>query len=667
MKQDISVWRGFSGYIGYIWRKDKKLFLYGILLIPAFALADYLTVYLPKMVVLAFEQGKSIPGLAAGVLLTVALLLLCKLVCVTGETSLKHGNRKINRRMIDDFTKKLLYVDYKYLEDADFLSVRNMVHENLFGGQIGNDQKADRLEEFLHALFHWLAAVGTVALYAVYVSLLNPWLLLLLPAVPLGLLFNTSVPRKIELKWAKRGGDAWKKIDYITKKTEDFSMAKDIRMYGMDSWFMSLSKKYRDKRLYFKGREMRASAYGGIVNMTASGVYYIIFDWYVLQSFLRGSMNTADMIFYLQMGVALLRILTDQINSGIADIAKISLGFNRYKNFMAYGENTGVVEVPVKSGMPEIELRHVSFSYPGSDKKILDDFNMKVNPGEKIAIVGVNGAGKTTLMKLICGLLHPDSGQILLNGTDMEEMQAEERYAWFSCVFQDIQFLPLSIGENISMQRAAKGDETREADGATCGSKRIGYSFRKGDETREAGGATCDSKRIRYSFRKGDEAREADGATCDRDAERTEQRIWSCLEKAGMREAVERLPQKLDTLMEKSLNEDAVDFSGGQRQKLILARALYRDAGVLILDEPTASLDALAENDIYEKYAEFAKDKTSFFVSHRLSSTRFCDRIFLIDRGVVAEEGTHGELLASGGLYAEMFAMQSKYYKETAT
>lgn len=611
LKEKRSNWDGFTGYLQYIWAEDRKLYLYCIIFLPVFILANYLQVYLPKMVVEELEENKSISYLAVSTLILVSCLMISTLLRVSSKSRIEYGNRMITQNMQNDFTRKLLYVDYKYLEDKRFLSIRNMIKESLFGGDIGEAQERARLMNFLPELVAWIAALGTVFLYIIYLWKLSPWLLLLLCLIPLGMVYNTKTVRKNEIEWAQQGGNAWQKLDYITHRTEDFSMAKDIRLYGMNIWFTDLSKIYLRKRLFFKGKELKKRGLGDALGSVIYGAFYICFYWCIIQQFLSGTISAADMIFYAGIGPALLRLMDYEISSGVIRLSKISQEYNRYIRFMSYGEDTGSNEVAVRKEAPEIELQNLSFSYPDTGKKVLDNLNLKIGIGEKVAIVGVNGAGKTTLMKLICGLLHPTSGKILLNGKDMELMEAEERYAWFSCAFQDIQFLPLSVGENISMKKSNNHTDSKE-----------NWNNAE-DET-----------------------------------------LWSCLEKADMKEVVEGLSHKLDTLMEKSLNEEATDFSGGQRQKLILARALYRDAGVLILDEPTAALDALAENDIYEKYAEFAKNKTSFFVSHRLSSTRFCDRILLLDGGHVAEEGTHEELLAQNGLYAKMFAMQSKYYKE---
>ncbi len=221
--------------------------------------------------------------------------------------------------------------------------------------------------------------------------------------------------------------------------------------------------------------------------------------------------------------------------------------------------------------------------------------------GEKLALVGLNGAGKTTLVKLLCGLYRPTEGRILLNGADISKFNRDEYYTLISAVFQEARVLPLSIASNISMKTE--------------------------DET-DAG------------------------------------RLRDCIARAGLSPKIASLPAGCGTLLNKSVNEDAVELSGGETQKLLLARALYKDAPVIILDEPTAALDPIAENEMYLKYSELTAGKTSLYISHRLSSTRFCDRIVFLSDGKFAEVGTHDELVAAGGGYARLFEVQSKYYKE---
>ncbi|MCI8339600.1 MAG: ABC transporter ATP-binding protein [Lachnospiraceae bacterium] len=599
------TWQAFWGYVGYIWREKKVLFLYGVLFFPAFILANYLQVYLPKMIIMELEEKRSITCLGLSVLAFVFVLCLAILLREQMYSRLRYGNRQIARKQQQDYTNKLLYVDYGYLEDQEFLSMRNMVKESIFGGGIGGQGRA-HLMDFMPEAVMLIAAVGNVILYLYYLSKISFLLILVLFAVIfLGTVINVKVFRKNERKHAMRSADTWQKLDYVTRKTEDFSMAKDVRLYDMSPWLTGLIDEYLRERLSFKKREMTSRGLGDAVYMLSIGIFMASLLGMLLLGFWDGGIGVSDMVFYANMGPALYHLLNREVSGRCFLLFQIMTEYQRFQTFMEYGEDTGKVDVPVQKEAPSIALEHVSFSYPGAEKEVLSDISLQVRAGEKVAIVGVNGAGKTTLMKLICGLLHPTSGRILLNGVDMEAMEAEERYAWFSCTFQDVQFLPVSIRENI----------TQEIQNAT---------------------------------------------SVGRDQS---QKIWHCLEQAGIRKEIEGLPGGLDTLMEKNINENATDFSGGQRQKLILARALYRDAGGLILDEPTAALDALAENDIYEKYAEFAREKTSFFVSHRLSSTRFCDRILLLDGGKIAEEGTHEELLAAGGIYGKMFAMQSKYYQ----
>ncbi len=256
---------------------------------------------------------------------------------------------------------------------------------------------------------------------------------------------------------------------------------------------------------------------------------------------------------------------------------------------------------PAPEGECEIEFRNVSYAYPGAEEPTIKNVSFKLHKGEKLAVVGLNGAGKTTLIKLMCGLYEPTEGEILLNGSPVGDYDRREYYRVFGTVFQDIDVLPVTVAENIS--------------------------GRKTDETDMP-------------------------------------RVYECMKKSGIYDKVMELPKKEHTRLVKTVYDDATDFSGGQMQKLALAKALYKDAPVLLLDEPTAALDPIAEQEMYLSYAQFSKGKASVFISHRLASTRFCDRIILIADGGIAEEGSHAELMRLGGKYAELFEMQSSYYKD---
>lgn len=254
----------------------------------------------------------------------------------------------------------------------------------------------------------------------------------------------------------------------------------------------------------------------------------------------------------------------------------------------------------LNSDLPySVEFKDVSFSYDNKSNAI-NNVSFKVKPGEKIAIVGNNGAGKTTCMKLLSGLYTPQKGQIMINGKDMTDINRDEYFNNFSALFQDSFFLPATIAQNVSMN-------------------------------------------------------------CDRDIDK--EKLFDSLNKAGILNKINSLPDKENTLLNKELFDNAVNFSGGEMQRIFLARALYKDAPIVILDEPTSALDPIAENQLYIRYNEMTKEKTSFYISHRLSSTGFCDRILFLKDGEIIEEGKHEELMAKKGEYFKMFEAQSYYYK----
>ncbi|MCD8325782.1 MAG: ABC transporter ATP-binding protein [Lachnospiraceae bacterium] len=248
-----------------------------------------------------------------------------------------------------------------------------------------------------------------------------------------------------------------------------------------------------------------------------------------------------------------------------------------------------------------LELRDVSFTYPGQEKPVIFHINLTIKSGEKLALIGLNGAGKTTLVKLLCGFYQPTEGEILVNGLPLEKIERRQYYSLLSVLFQDYTILPGTVEENIASTHHPE-----------------------------------------------------------------KERMERALSESDFRRVLSKLSQKEKSLLVKEVYDDAVDFSGGEKQRLLLARALYKDAKLLILDEPTAALDPIAEKEIYLRYGELGEGKTSVFISHRLSSTRFCDRIILLENGQIAEEGTHESLMEAGGRYAELFEMQSRYYREQA-
>ena len=265
--------------------------------------------------------------------------------------------------------------------------------------------------------------------------------------------------------------------------------------------------------------------------------------------------------------------------------------------------NTGAGAPLPKDGElpPSIELRSVEFTYPNAESPAIRDINITIRAGERIAVVGANGAGKSTLVKLLCGLYAPSSGEVLLNGTPVRSYSRDEYYTMFSVVFQDIHLMSSSFLENISQQPVDRTDRDK---------------------------------------------------------------VRRCLEITGLNAKTDMLPDKEDSLLVRAVHKDATELSGGEAQKLAMARALYKDAPVLILDEPTAALDPIAENEVYQQYAMLTEGKTSVYISHRLASTRFCDRILLLDGNVIAEQGAHDELMALDGIYANMFSVQASYYQE---
>ena len=392
-----------------------------------------------------------------------------------------------------------------------------------------------------------------------------------------------------------------KQIQYVRDKAESIHLVKDIRIFGLGAWVEDLYNS--TLRLYAAFVNRREKIYTGACAVDAALTLARngIAYFYLIRLTLAEGLPASQFLLYFSAFSGFSTWVTGILQQA-STLRQESLDLSNIQEYLHLPE-----PFRFEGGSPipqadcyELRLEHISFRYPSTDRVILHDIDLTIHPGEKIAVVGLNGAGKTTLVKILCGFYDPDEGQVLLNGIDIREFNRQDYYRLFSTVFQESSILDITVAETVAQS--------------------VG--------------------------------------SIDMD------RVKDCIAKAGLTEKIEALPQGYSAHIGKNVYLDGIEFSGGQTQRLMLARALYKDGPFLVLDEPTAALDPIAENDIYQKYNEMTAGKSSVFISHRLASTRFCDRILFLKDGVIAEEGTHDQLLAQGGGYAKLFDIQARYYQE---
>lgn len=460
------------------------------------------------------------------------------------------------------------------------------------------------IEGMLHMIRNILASSITLIISSAIIFTLHPLLILIM--------FILSTLFFLMLDWAKRMDklhtwDAlaknWRRKDYMNRITTDFEYGKDIRLFGMKEWLFEKLQSYHNIS-YVKQAELKNRWIK--VNTVNQGILLlqeaILYIWLVY-SVLYRDLSIAN--FFLYFGtIKTFQDMVSHMLDTIAESRKKSLEINDFRTFVEYPEEEdkeAIPFIPPKDNQYEYVFEDVSFCYPGSNTYALKNINLTLYPGKRLAIVGLNGAGKTTFIKLLCRLYEPTEGRILLNGIDIKTYDIVSYQALLSPVFQDINLFAFPLSENVSMKTPQQTDK-------------------------------------HFAL--------------------------TCLSLAGLGEKVDSLPNGVQTEMLKVLHEDGIDLSGGEKQKLALARALYQDAPIVVLDEPTAALDALAEYKLYMNFDKLIGDKTSVYISHRLSSTRFCHAIAMFKGGEIIEYGTHEELLKNNSEYASMFAMQAKYYKD---
>lgn len=500
----------------------------------------------------------------------------------------------VRTAIIEKIGEKCNTTAYSNTLDTSFIKLR----DKAFFCTSTNSQSTERI---WHTLTFLLQNTGGFLVFLTILSPLNPWILALMVfTCVLGfLIFRYTSNWKYRHR--EEEAQCHAKLAYIQNKSQSITMAKDIRIFGLQNWLddisSSIQKTYMDFLLRCEKMLLLGDLADVFFTIARNGIAYV----YLLHLALSEDLSVSAFLLYFT-AISTFTTWVNGILQQCSDLHKESLDISSLRTFLDYPEPFRFQNgKPIPPKAPyELRLEQVSYRYPGAARDTIHQMNLTLHPGEKLAIVGLNGAGKTTLVKLLCGLLDPTKGRVLLNGQDIRDFNRQDYYALFSAVFQNYSLLDVTLAENIAQ----------------------------------------DYKDI------------------------NEKRIWNCPEKAGLTQMVQQLQKGLATHTGREVYLDGVLFSGGQTQRLMLARALYKNSPILLLDEPTAALDPLAENDIYLKYHEMTEGKTSLFISHRLASTRFCDRILYLEHGAILEEGTHEELLQAGGAYAQLFDTQSRYYQE---
>jgi len=487
-----------------------------------------------------------------------------------------------------DIYIKSLECDYMLMESRDGQMTYQKALDTVMQGDRG----------ILRTMMPWVTEVciGILGIGA-YSYILCKLNIILVIALILISILSLYISRYLVI-YENKNKDKWtqyeKEIMYFNNKGSDLSYGIDIRLFSMQDFI----KKCKSESIYNRVKWIKKVGIKRCFIENINNIIFIARDLatYIFLIFLYKDnyIDLADFVLYIGI-VANFSNWVGKVFNNCINISSYSILVDDFKKFMDIDKYSDDNKDIFDEEIEKIEFRNVSFAHENS--YILKDFNLTINKGEKIGLVGLNGAGKTTIVKLMCGLYRAETGQILINNKNINDIRLDSLTKQYATVFQDANVFPLSIGENIAMSK------------------------------------NYDEEKVRMAINK---------VKLDKNIDKTYGRI--------------------DSQMTKAIYEEGVVLSGGQVQKLLFARALYKEGNVVILDEPTAALDPIAERELYLLYKEYCKDKIALFISHRLASTEFCDKIAYIEDGKVVEFGKHEELLNMKGKYNSLFNIQKKYY-----
>lgn len=461
----------------------------------------------------------------------------------------------------------------------------------------------DRFVGALHRTGTVFLSNGIILVYYIFLAADLQPLLLLLPFLNIGMnLYFENKVKKYEYQRRDERAEIIRKRDYTFSLMYDYDYGKEVRLFAIKDWIVGIYRQYQQQYEMFLKRIA-----GKKKSAAAVDIIFMLFReaavyFCLVEAYLDRKITVDSFILYMGVFASFAAVGFRFVQTGV-ELVDTARQVRTYREFAEEDreQESGFGELP-KAEAYGFEFEHVFFRYPGSEQYVLKDFCCKVEPGVHVALVGRNGAGKSTIVKLLCGLYTDYEGIIRVDGVDLRTLDLRKYQNRIAAVFQESRVIPATVLENITLKEQISLEEAGRAEEA--------------------------------------------------------------LRLMELYDRVESLPKKQETSLGKAIDPEGVELSGGERQKLVLCRALYRGGGILLLDEPTAALDALAEHEVYNHFHDISQKATTLFISHRLNSTRFCDEIWLLDQGRIAERGSHEELFQKGGIYSQMFRTQAKYYRE---
>ena len=488
-----------------------------------------------------------------------------------------------------------------YTEDPNMLDCNQKASQAVGGNQQG-------VEGMMHIILNFSGSLGAVIAALSIISTINFKIVILMIAIALANFFISNLANQ----WCKKHvwdelAPWWRKRWYMDIALGDFSYAKDIRMFGLKNYLTHKFQEINKIRFNYQKKNNRVWLLVSIASSFFWVISQVLIYIYLIRCIFAKTITIGNFTLYLSATATFFECVMSLLNS-ITNFLNNSRYVDDFRSFYEMPElrqnlpdqKTNLPKLQPQSQY-EFEFQNVSFKYPRAERFALQNVSIKIKAGERLAVVGLNGAGKSTFIKLLLRLYQPTEGKILLNGTDIQTYDLNSYFKIFAPVFQEVNLFAMSFAENVSMKSLENTDK--------------------------------------------DLAHQS-------------------VVQSGLEEKLDSLEKGLDTQLLKVIYDDGIDLSGGQKQKLALARALYKNSPVVVLDEPTAALDAIAESKLYSDFDKLIGGKTSIYISHRLSSTQFCNNVAMFKDGKLIEYGTHESLLKQNGEYANMFHVQAQYYVE---